>query len=484
MIDVTTVVEEEPTGLAPGATPGWPLAFAARLVVSDCAAIFLAVLGALLLRFGPSLGRGEEVPYALVAAVLGPAWLVLLYLGRCYELRFLGLGSTEFRRVGIASVKLFTYVAVTCYVLHINLARGYVAIAFPLGTVLLLGGRYIARRWLHGKRRDGGWSHRVIIVGDTTHVRDLAEVLTRQAHVGFTVVGACLPAGGEGRVADVPVVGALTSLLAQSRRLAADTIAVTSSPGITSATVRQLSWELEGTGMTLVLAPALTDVAGPRISIRPVQGLPLLQLDAPEFAGARRVAKEAQDRLLAVLLLVTLSPLLATIALAVRLTSRGPVLFRQQRVGHRGETFSMLKFRSMVTGAESQLVDLQQRNDAAGVLFKLHDDPRVTPLGRRLRAWSLDELPQLINVLRGDMALVGPRPPLPDEVARYASRVHRRLLVKPGMTGLWQVNGRSNLTWEESVRLDLYYVENWSLALDLMILWKTLFVVAGRIGAY
>jgi exopolysaccharide biosynthesis polyprenyl glycosylphosphotransferase len=249
--------------------------------------------------------------------------------------------------------------------------------------------------------------------------------------------------------------------------------------------LRRLSWELEGTGVSLLVAPGLTDVAGPRIHIRPLgTRLPLLHVEEPEFTGARKVLKEAQDRVIAAVATLFLAPLMLSLAVLIRVDSRGPALFRQVRVGKNGEEFCVYKFRSMHVDAEERLAALAELNESDGVLFKMRNDPRVTRVGRLLRRYSLDELPQLLNVILGDMALVGPRPPLPREVANYASDVHRRLLVKPGITGLWQVSGRSDLSWEDSVRLDLYYVENWSLALDLQILWKTFSAVLASRGAY
>jgi len=226
-------------------------------------------------------------------------------------------------------------------------------------------------------------------------------------------------------------------------------------------------------------------VAGPRIHIRPVAGLPFLHVEEPELSGGRRLLKGAFDRAVACTTLLLLLPMMVGLGLAVRLNTAGPVLFRQARCGRGGRPFTMYKYRSMRVGAEAQLQMLLSENEhAEGLLFKIRRDPRVTAVGRWLRRYSLDELPQLLNVAKGDMSLVGPRPPLPSEVARYDGEVHRRLLVKPGLTGLWQVSGRSDLTWEESVRLDLEYVENWSLAMDFMILWKTAFAVMRADGAY
>jgi exopolysaccharide biosynthesis polyprenyl glycosylphosphotransferase len=232
------------------------------------------------------------------------------------------------------------------------------------------------------------------------------------------------------------------------------------------------------------MAPALTDVAGPRIHTQQVAGLPLIHVTTPTLEGGQRVAKRLFDVLAATCLVILAGPMMIVIALLVRLDSRGSIIFRQERIGVDGTSFKMLKFRSMVSDAESRLEELKDKNEGEGLLFKMRDDPRITRVGRFLRKYSLDELPQLFNVLNGSMSLVGPRPPLPTEVAEYGHDLRRRLLVKPGLTGLWQVSGRSNLSWEDSVRLDLYYVENWSLAGDLIILLRTFRAVFSSHGAY
>jgi exopolysaccharide biosynthesis polyprenyl glycosylphosphotransferase len=278
-------------------------------------------------------------------------------------------------------------------------------------------------------------------------------------------------------VAGVPVLGPESDVLVKALELEVDVVAVSSSAGLGQTGLRKLGWALEGTDIDLVVAPGIMDVAGPRVLTRPVQGLPLIHVEAPRFAGPHLVVKGVMDRIGALLAIVLLAPVLLGVALAVRMEDGGPVLFRQERVGRDGRTFAMFKFRSMVIDAETRLPELLDANQGVGPLFKLQQDPRVTRTGELIRRWSLDELPQLLNVLRGDMSLVGPRPPLPREVAEYEVDTRRRLLVNPGMTGLWQINGRSDLSWEEAVRLDLYYVENWTPVLDLMILWRTVHVV-------
>jgi len=384
------------------------------------------------------------------------------------------------------STRLFGLVAIVCFAFKLPLSRAFLGIAWGLGLSLLLIGRYGARKWLHHRRAAGGWSHRVLVVGDTDNIDQLANVFARDYAFGYAIVGGCTAIVTEDETIDggVPLLGPLTGAVEAARNARCDTMAITASPGITAATLRHLSWELEGTGVSLVVAPALTDVAGPRISIHPVAGLPLLHVDEPQLGAVHRTVKRVLDIAICGIGLLVLAPVWAVLALAVKLGSPGPVLFRQTRVGRDGREFVAYKFRSMHVDAERRLGELRDRNDAAGLLFKMRDDPRVTGVGRWLRRYSLDELPQIWNVLRGDMSLVGPRPPLPREVEAYEYDVRRRLLVKPGITGLWQVSGRSDLSWEDSVRLDLYYVENWSPVLDLVILARTFFAVVRGRGAY
>ncbi len=404
---------------------------------------------------------------------------------RTYDARVLGVGGDEYRRVARASVYFWGLVAIASYMTHFELSRFLLAVAFGIGTFLLMLGRWTARKFLHrARRRSSDWSHRVLAVGGRAEVDALVAELEREPYAGLKVVGACMPPGDETEGSSVPVVGSLTSVPDAVARLGVDTVAVTASRGLTSGVLKRLGWDLEGAGVDLVVAPALTDIAGPRVHVRPVSGLQLLYVEQPEFTGPTWAMKEAFDRVLAALALTLLSPVMLLIALGVRLSSPGPVIFRQVRVGRDGEVFTVFKFRTMVVDAEKHLEALWELSEGNGVLFKLKDDPRVTPFGRLLRRVSLDELPQLWNVVTGTMSLVGPRPALPTEAERYGRSTARRLLVKPGITGLWQVSGRSDLTWEDSVRLDLYYVENWSFAGDIQILWKTVAAVVRARGAY
>jgi exopolysaccharide biosynthesis polyprenyl glycosylphosphotransferase len=326
---------------------------------------------------------------------------------------------------------------------------------------------------------------RTVAVGHTGPVEDLVALLRRDSHHGLAVVAACVAgAKQQGEVADIPICGDLDSVASVVTRFSADTVAVLACPEMDGTRLRELAWDLEKTGTEMCVASALLDVAGPRTTIRPVAGLPLLHVDHVELTGVKQATKGIFDRISAALALVVLAPLFLMIALAIKISDRGPIFFRQTRIGKNGHTFTLWKFRTMVVDAEARKAELLLQNDGDGRLFKMRRDPRVTRTGAWLRRCSLDELPQLFNVLIGNMSLVGPRPALPDEVATYGDHMRRRLVVKPGITGLWQVSGRSDLSWDEAERLDVRYVENWSLALDLQILWKTLSAVVHHAGAY
>lgn len=470
----------------------WQARYARRVLALDAVLAVAAAATAAVARFGLDTHavlamRTMRVPYTALVAALACVWLVALAAGGAYDRRVLGAGPEEYRRVLRTSVVFLAVVATAAYLARSDLARGVVLLQLPLGTGFTLLGRRLARRTLHRRRATGRCLEDVVVVGTLEHVTDLVRRLRRTPHAGFRVMGAVVETGGLAIDVDgepVPVLGSPANLDHVLANTQADALAVADTATLPHRALRQLAWQLEGTGVDLIVAPGLTDVAGPRISIRPVAGLPLLHVEEPQLSGGARLGKEVVDRTVSGAMLVFLAPLLAAIALAVRLTSPGPALFRQTRVGKDGRRFTLYKFRTMHRRAEAELIDLASRNHNDGVLFKIRDDPRRTPLGCWLRRFSLDELPQLWNVVRGDMALVGPRPPLPSEVERYEPHVERRLLVKPGLTGLWQVNGRADVCWDESVRLDLYYVENWSPTLDALILTKTLWAVLSGRGAY
>lgn len=469
----------------------WTRGYARQALCVDFLVALLAGLIAFVIRFRfPSIGDPWNAPYIGLSLLLPLLWVAALALAHAYEQRLFGVGPDEFRRVLQAGFSLTATVAILAYATKTDVARGYVIAALPLTTTFGLFGRYRMRRRLHRWREAGAYMRRVVAVGHRAALADLIRQLRRERYHGMEIVAACVPpmlATGDDAIAeieDVPVVGDFSGVAAAVKASHADTVAVLACPEMDGVALRRLAWQLETDDVELVVAPALMEVAGPRTSIRPAAGLPLLHVEHPELSGARRVFKSAFDRTVACVALVLLAPLLGVIAVAIRAGSAGPVLFKQTRVGRDGREFTVLKFRTMVADAERRKAELAGRNEHDGVLFKLRNDPRVTRIGVWLRRHSLDELPQLMNVIWGDMSLVGPRPPLPEEVVQYGDDVRRRLVVRPGMTGLWQVSGRSDLSWEESVRLDLRYVENWSLTLDLQILWKTWSAVARGSGAY
>jgi exopolysaccharide biosynthesis polyprenyl glycosylphosphotransferase len=477
----------------------WRKVYATRLVVTDFVVLVWVVFGVQIAWFGFAVSdvafrdRLSEVAvsYTTISILVIIAWMTVLGIYGTRAYRVVGNGTQEYKLLADSTARLFGLIAILAFLFKIDLARGYILIAFPLGLLVLMFSRWLWRQWLGVQRLDGKFAARVLLVGSASSAAHIAKELARSPSAGYLVVGACIPAGKPGDTLmgglSVPVFGAFDQILDSIDASHADTVVITSSNELTPDEVRELSWSLEPGRRHLVVAPGLTGISGPRIHTRPVAGLPLIHVETPRYEGGKLFAKRSLDLLLTGALTIVLSPLLLLIALIVRFTSDGPVLFRQERIGHNGKQFDMLKFRSMVANAEQLLVSVKNDEDVDrgnAVLFKMQNDPRVTPVGRFLRRFSLDELPQLFNVLGGSMSLVGPRPPLRREVELYETHVHRRFLVRPGVTGLWQVSGRSNLSWEDSVRLDLYYVENWSMTGDLVILWRTARAVLASEGAY
>jgi exopolysaccharide biosynthesis polyprenyl glycosylphosphotransferase len=467
--------------------------YQALLVGLDLVAASIAVAIAFVVRFGIPASAANLRTYIALGLAIPLAWVGVLWLNHAYAGRFVGAGPAEFDRLLKAFLYLTAAVAIGSYATRLDVARGFVVAALPLALVIDLVGRYAARKYLHRLRACGRAMTSMLLVGDGRSVADFAALVRRDRYAGMNVVGACVPyelmddaaTCQQLDEAGVRLLGDVDLIVAAVEASSADTVAVVSSTTLGRERLRWISWQLEGTDTDLIVSPGLTEVAGRRLHIQPVAGLPLLYVEEPEFTGFRRLLKGVFDRSLALLALVLLSPIALGVAVAVRVSSRGPVCFRQQRIGRYGQPFRMVKFRSMYVDAEARKAELDAQNvNADGLLFKIRDDPRVTPVGRFIRKYSLDELPQLLNVLSGKMSLVGPRPPLPAEVAKYGDDVRRRLLVKPGITGLWQISGRSDLSWQETVQLDLRYVENWTLGYDLMILWKTPSAVAKGSGAY
>ncbi len=420
--------------------------------------------------------------------LIAVTWIACLAAYHSRDARVVGIGITEYRSVVSASITTFGVLGILFLMFDINVARGFFVLALPTGLIGLMVSRLLWRKWLVRQRKRGRFVSRALVVGDRKDVQYVIGQIDKKAVSVYEVIGAAVDGPETDRIEvnsrSVAVVSNLDSVAKAASRLEVDVVIVAGQPVGGGFFIRDLGWDLEGSRAELVVASRLTNVAGPRIHFRPVEGLPLMHVELPQYSGGKHLLKRAFDMVASGTALVLLFPVLVAIALCVRSESPGPALFRQERVGKGGQAFFMLKFRSMVETAEDDLAGLLDQNEGAGVLFKMKHDPRVTRVGRVLRKYSLDELPQLWNIFRGEMSLVGPRPPLASEVAGYEARVHRRLLIKPGLTGMWQVNGRSNLDWDESVRLDLYYVENWSLTGDLQIMWRTVKLLVNPVGAY
>lgn len=471
----------------------WAQHYRLQLRITDCVVVTVAVALAYVGRFGIDSSLALTNPWSItnlsISILVGLAWVLALSVYRTRDRRIIGFGTTEYKRVVGASAIAFGFLGIGFLVSEVNIARGYFVLAMPIGLLGLLLDRWLWRKWLISERQHDRSISRALVVGDSDAVHYVVKQITASSGSAYRVVGAAIDGVATGAIpmtgGPIPIISGLDHVAVAARSQGADVVIVAGQPRAASNDyIRTLSWDLEGTATELVLASRLVDVAGPRIHFRPVEGLPLIHVEIPQFEGGKHVLKRAFDIAVSGVALVILLPFFATIGLLVKLEDGGPVLFSQERVGRKETHFRMLKFRSMVVDAEAVLASLATQSEGNGVLFKMKNDPRVTRIGAVIRKYSLDEFPQLWNVFRGDMSLVGPRPPLEREVAQYEKHVHRRLYIKPGLTGMWQVGGRSNLSWDESVRLDLYYVENWSITGDVIIIWRTFRELVHPTGAY
>ncbi|TVU66384.1 sugar transferase [Paenarthrobacter nitroguajacolicus] len=470
----------------------WTHFLTTSLRLADSAVVAAAVVAGLLMNVGgvhPSTDSPEHTARLMLGLILGIVWVAALEVYRTHDPKVLGVGPEEYKRVLSASFRVFGFLGLVAVVFHLEAVSSFVLVSLPLGLVALTGSRWGFRRWLTYEKSRGRCLSRAIVVGEPQDVRYVIKQINRKSGAAYDILGACLPGARRGTVLAVdhlrvPVLSSIYGVAQTVRQTGANAVIVAGPVPGGNQFIQELGWRLEENAAELVLAATLTNVAGPRIHWRPVEGLPLMHVDIPHYSGGKHTLKRLMDITVSAVALLVLAPLLLLLAAIVRTDSPGPVLFKQERIGKQGTTFRMLKFRSMVVDAEAHLDALGGQDEGAGVLFKIRGDPRITRCGRWMRKYSLDELPQFWNVLVGNMSLVGPRPPLSREVSGYERHTHRRLLIKPGITGLWQINGRSDLPWEEAVRLDLYYVENWSIAGDLMIMWRTFRAMTRPSGAY
>lgn len=471
----------------------WRAKYRVRLRWIDAFVVVWAASGAYFIRFrldGTNVSAQDSTSYAALTVLLIVVWWLFLSAWGSRDAKILGAGTEEYKSVFAASLWLFGLVAILSYAFQFETARGYVGLAFPAGVLGLLFGRWVVRQLLCADRLRGRSNSRVMIIGGPLSAEHLVRSLQSHPAAGYQPVAGYLVGHAQGTLSadlKIPVIGheqEVPIILEAIDQCHADTVAISSGAQLAPEQLRLLGWELAAKGIGMILAPALTDVAGPRIHTQPVAGLPLIHVSTPKLTGGKRVAKRLFDIFGASFLVILASPALIIIAALVKFSSTGPIFYTQSRIGKNGRPFHMIKFRSMKQNADAELHRLlAEQGTADKPLFKIENDPRITPIGRILRKYSLDELPQLFNVLLGTMSLVGPRPQREGEVALYDNAAHRRLYVSPGMSGLWQVSGRSNLSWEQSIRIDLYYVENWSLTQDVMILLKTFRAVFGSQGA-
>ena len=473
--------------------PTWERAYQRRLVITDALILGATLLGTQTFWIGIDVSQRVannaatvSVPYWVATAALFVLWLAVLKLQGTRSARVIGSGFAEYTRVADASFRLFGLVGITALLFQFLPARGYIVTAFPIGVALVVASRWAWRQWLRKQRSQGRNLIRVLLVGAPASVEHVHSEFKRRKYLGFEIVGACLPPRFTKGGTDLPVdhLGDFEQVAQIARRERVHAVALAGSEDLTPDDVRRIGWKLESTGVDLMVAPAITEVAGTRIHTRPVGGMPLMYVDSPSYEGGKKVAKTVIDFGVAWIGIVLAFPIMLATAIGVKVTSPGPIFFRQQRIGLNGQAFDVYKFRSMRIGADAELAGLlQEQGTADKPLFKVDNDPRITRFGTFIRKFSLDELPQLINVIKGEMSLVGPRPQRAEEVALYDNAAGRRLLVKPGITGLWQVSGRSDLSWEDTIRLDLYYAENWSLVDDFVIMLWTVKTVLQSQGA-
>ena len=453
----------EETAGAALARARWP----AQLVPSTVLLTLLVDVGAGVAGAG-AVSASLGVAFPLAVFFVPPLWLLSLAIFHGYEQPLMHPWSEEMRRIVRAGLAIGVAVVGFAAWQSLDPEPAPLLALFGVTVGVSIVPRATSRIWRsRAAERDRSRHHRIVVAGSGPSVQRVVAELRRTPGHGLNIVTS--------EVADLAE--------AVRRHRAAAVIAVPCAE-FGPSQLRRLGWDLERTGTQLFLAPGLIDVLRARAAVACPGSMSLVHVRASELSGYRRWIKDGWERGSALLALLLLAPVLALVVLAIRIDSPGPAVFRQVRLGRHGRPFTMFKLRTMHTGAEGMQGGLRALNVSDQVLFKVPEDPRVTRIGRFLRRYSIDELPQLFNVVLGQMALVGPRPPLPTEALRYAADVERRFAVKPGVTGLWQVSGRSDLSWEESVRLDLRYVDNWSLALDLQIVARTARAVLRHDGAY
>ena len=461
-----------------GSTQLWKPKLRKNLAFFDLLTLVFSISLIFNLRFPNTWQSGlndYELRNIVVSLLVLGSWLFFLWFNGSRDTNILGFGADEYKRLTNATLLSFTFIAFISYIFKLEISRGFVLLVFPFGLLILFIVRRILRRRLLRARNQGRYLSRVLLLH--SGISDPVEArLALAQHAGFSIVHKIVTAEN--------IKFEIKDIVSNALSNNCDQIMVGQSAVISAAELRKLGWALEATNIDLIVAPAVTEIAGPRLKVSNVEGLPLLHLEQPDFSGASRITKRLLDLGLSIVAIIVISPFLIVIALVIKFYDRGSVLYFQKRIGQNNKEFTVYKFRTMYEGSHEQRAKIMAETNKDPRLAKDPQDPRVTKPGLFLRRWSIDEIPQILNVIKGEMSLVGPRPPLAEEVNKYEKSETRRLLVKPGLTGLWQVSGRSELDWEDAVRLDLYYVENWSLTLDILIIIRTAAAVWRGEGAY
>lgn len=453
------------------------------LMTIDALTIMMGVLAAVIVRqlLGNDLNFREQ-QYMALAFAATPLWIAVLSANKLYAARFITRSLEEFRRIFRSSLVATVVMSAAAFMLKMQPARGWVLLLSIFSTLFLCIERAVIRKAFGRMRHHGMLMRPVIVVGGNLEGLELCHMLEDEPQLGYEVRGFVDDEGPAGDTRH-PHRGTLEETI-KAVKATGSTGVIIAATTMDLGTSNKLIRQLTDHGIHVELSSTLRDIAAHRLTVRPLGRYPVVYVEPVQLDGWRSVAKRGLDIFLAGVGLVLASPVLAAAAVAIKLDSRGPILFQQERVGRHGARFKVLKLRSMVVNAEDLLIDLSEKNEADGPLFKMKNDPRVTRVGAITRKFSIDEIPQLWNVLKGEMSMVGPRPALPDEVRFWGEQLHNRLRVKPGITGMWQVSGRSESTFAEYERLDLYYVDNWSLATDLAIVLKTIPAVLMRKGAF
>jgi len=468
----------------------------AILLLADVTTVLTSGLVAALARFGrldePLVLTGSlgSTTYFVLSITVALAWPLFFAMERLYDTERLFWGSGEFRRM-IRGVTLGVFGIVSAnYVLKLpGISRQWMAMTWALAVIIAPLGRQACRVIIGNMRASGCLQRPTLIVGSSGDAARFARVIQRDSRTGMRLIG-CL-AATQGALDDlpseivenVPVIGYAGELTQRLVETGADTLVIVS-PDFDHDVLSRMLSEVRLIPVSVHISSGLFEVLASRVLVRELNGVPVMVVRGGMLTHSQMLLKRAFDVVISSVGILVGMPVWLVVMAAIKLDSRGPVFYLQRRVGHKGEPFRMFKFRSMLVDAEERLADLQGTNEADGPLFKMKADPRITRVGQWLRKYSIDEFPQLLNVIVGDMSLVGPRPPLPCEVDLYEGHHWKRLETLPGMTGLWQVSGRSDLSFEEMVRLDVFYIENWSMAFDFTILLRTIPAVVFRRGAY